>query len=91
MILYSNILDQKMMILDSKLVNNYAHVKFKRTLMYSGKESFKWLKTLMSGSGRESSTSFVMVAPNICKTKFTKPYQNSTMIRTRRSGEHATR
>ncbi len=69
------------MILDFRRANNYAHVKFKRTLMFSGKGYSKWLKIKMQELDQEFFILFVMVVHKDFKIKFIKLYKNLIMIK----------
>lgn len=68
-------------MLDSKPVNNSALVKFYKTLMNSGKEYSKWLKTKMLESDKEFSILFVTAVHPDFKIKYMKLYKSLTMIK----------
>lgn len=67
-----------------KPVNSYALAKFKKTLMYSGKEYLKWLTTQTSVFAREFSILFAMEVQSTYKKRSIKLYPSSitTGIRT---------
>lgn len=90
-ILSSNIPDLKMMILGLKLVSNCVHARFRKTLMFSGKESSKWLMTPMFEFERESSILSAMVVLSIWKRRCTKLCLNSITTKIQISEELATR
>ena len=46
---YLNLHTIRTMMLDFKHVNNFAHVRYYKTLTNSGQESFKWLMMKMLG------------------------------------------
>lgn len=63
-----------------KHVNNSVHVKFKKTLMYFGKEYLKWLMIRMQELDQEYFILFVMVVQKDLRIRFIKHFRNLIMI-----------